>query len=50
MGEIIDVRHSGGDLTILGGALVLPTQAITVAHVANGSLRYNSGSKVIEVY
>lgn len=50
MGEIIDVRQAGGDLAILGGALVLPTQAVTVPHVADGSIRYNSNTNALEIY
>jgi hypothetical protein len=50
MAQIVDVRGSGGELVILGGALTLPTQANAVATVLAGSIRYNSATVVLEMY
>jgi hypothetical protein len=50
MGEVFDVRHDGGDFVILGGALVLPTQANNVITLTDGSIRYNTTLKAIEYY
>jgi hypothetical protein len=50
MAQIVDVRGSGGSLVILGGALGLPTQNTTATSVQTGSIRYNAGSSVLEVF
>lgn len=50
MAQIIDVRGSGGDLVIVGGALTLPTSANSVATVIAGSIRYNTTIAELELY
>lgn len=50
MAQIVDVRGSGGDLVILGGALTLPTSNNSVATTVAGSLRYNSNTAALELY
>ena len=49
--KYIDLRHAGGQLTILGGALSLPTSDNTVpGTITTGSIRYNISSERIEVW
>jgi hypothetical protein len=50
MAQIVDVRGSGGELVILGGALTLPTEANAVATTLAGSIRFNSGTVVLEMF
>src|ERR1700761_8149746 len=50
MAQIIDVRGSGGDLIIMGGALTLPTSVNAVATPIVGSIRYNIQSNLMEIY
>lgn len=48
--KIIDVRSSDGQLAILGGALLLPTSATSVASPTIGSIRWNATSQVVEFW
>lgn len=51
MAHVIDVRGSEGQLVLLGGALSLPLSTVTpTGSIADGSIRYNVGSVVLEVY
>jgi hypothetical protein len=50
MAQIIDVRGSGGDLVLLGGALTLPTSNNAVATVIVGSIRFNITTASLEIY
>ena len=49
--KYIDLRQAGGQLTILGGALSLPTSDNTVpGTIVTGSIRYNISSERIEIW
>lgn len=50
MAQIIDVRGSGGDLVVVGGALTLPTSVNAVATTLAGSIRYNTTTAALEIY
>jgi hypothetical protein len=50
MAQIIDVRGSGGDLVVVGGALTLPLSTNPVSSTLAGSIRYNSTTAALEIY
>jgi hypothetical protein len=50
MTKTIDVRHSDGNLTVLGGTLILPTSATNVVNPVVGGIRYNTGTESLELY
>src|ERR1017187_2244880 len=50
MANIIDVRSSGGQFVILGGALAVPTSTTVVSGLINGSIRYNETSSKLELW
>lgn len=50
MAHIIDVRASGGELVILGKALVIPSNSDNSEQPLEGSLRFNTGANTLETY
>lgn len=50
MARVVDVRSSGGELVVLGGALTLPTSDNSVSIVLEGSLRYDAPSKSLQMF
>lgn len=50
MAHVIDVRSSGGDIVIVGGALTLPLASNPVASTLAGSIRYNATTASLEVF
>jgi len=50
MAHIIDVRNSGGDLVVLGSALLLPTSSVNSSdRLFPGALRYNASTMNVEM-
>ncbi len=50
MAQIVDVRSSGGDFVIVGGALSLPTSGNSVTSPLAGSIRFNTTTAALELY
>jgi hypothetical protein len=46
----IDLRNSGGNLVILGGAIALPTADFSVVSPEQGSIRWNNITQGVEYY
>lgn len=50
MVKVLDVRSSGGELQVIGGAFVLPVSTNFVPSPTEGGLRYNSSSQNLEIF
>jgi hypothetical protein len=48
--HIVDIRDSGGQFIVLGGAFTLPTSNNAVVTPANGSLRWNVSTLAVEYF
>jgi hypothetical protein len=50
MAQIVDVRGSGGELVVIGGALALPSSANPVSSPVAGSIRYDPPTASLQIF
>jgi hypothetical protein len=50
MAQVVDVRSSGGEFIILGGALALPSSANPVSSPVAGSIRYDPPTASLQIF